>query len=52
VTPDSPPAALDDSSVGAFLRDVGAGRIDAVRAAIAASPALANAVGPHPFWGG
>jgi len=52
VTPDSPPAALDDSSVGAFFRDVGAGRVDAVRTAIAASPALANAVGPHPFWGG
>ena len=50
--PDPPPAALDDPSVAAFFHDVGTGRIDAVRAAIAVSPALANAVGPHPFWGG
>jgi ankyrin repeat protein len=35
-----------------FLRHVGTGRIDDVRRTLAATPALVNAVGPHPFWGG
>jgi ankyrin repeat protein len=35
-----------------FLRLVGTGRLDAVKNALAGSAALANAVGPHPFWGG
>lgn len=35
-----------------FLEHVGNGEIDAVRAMLAATPALVNAVGPHPFWGG
>ena len=43
---------LDDEEVAAFLRHVGAGRIDAIKAALAKSPALVNAVGPHPYWGG
>lgn len=35
-----------------FLRAVGDGEADKVHAALAATPALANAVGPHPYWGG
>ena len=35
-----------------FLRHVGTGRLDDVRRMLAATPALVNAVGPHPFWGG
>lgn len=35
-----------------FLLLVGEGKLDEVRAAIAAEPALVNARGPHPFWGG
>jgi ankyrin repeat protein len=38
--------------VAAFLRHVGAGHVDAIKAALAVSPALVNAVGPHPYWGG
>lgn len=41
-----------EEEVAAFLLDVGDGAIDRVRAALAAKPALANAVGPHPYWGG
>src|SRR5690606_17431596 len=44
------PASED--AVAAFLRDVGTGQIDKVRAAIAAAAEIVNAVGPHPFWGG
>jgi ankyrin repeat protein len=43
---------LADDEVAAFLRHVGAGRIEAIDAAIEKSPAIVNAVGPHPFWGG
>ena len=35
-----------------FLRHVGTGRLDDVRRTLAATPALVNAAGPHPFWGG
>jgi ankyrin repeat protein len=45
-------AAPDEAAVAAFLRAVGDGEIDTVRAALAAAPALANAIGPHPYWGG
>ena len=38
--------------VAAFLQQVGAGRIDNIKAMLAAAPTLVNAVGPHPFWGG
>ena len=43
---------LSDEDVATFLRDVGAGRMEAIKAALAASPQLVNAVGPHPYWGG
>jgi ankyrin repeat protein len=45
-------SAPDEKVVAAFLLAVGEGKADAVRAALAAEPALANAVGPHPYWGG
>ena len=35
-----------------FLHHVGTGRIDDIRRMLAGTPALVNAVGPHPFWGG
>ena len=38
--------------VAALLRLVGAGRVDETRALLLQAPALVNAVGPHPFWGG
>jgi len=41
-----------DEEVAAFLRHVGGGRIAAIEAALAKSPAIVNAVGPHPYWGG
>jgi ankyrin repeat protein len=41
-----------EEAVAAFLRAVGKGDAEAVRAALAAEPGLADAVGPHPFWGG
>lgn len=40
------------SDPAAFLRAVGDGEIDNVRAMLAADPALVHAVGPHPYWGG
>lgn len=40
------------SDAAAFLRAVGDGEIDNVRALLAADPALVHAVGPHPYWGG
>lgn len=43
---------LSDEDIAAFLRDVGAGRIGAIEVSLAASPAIVNAVGPHPYWGG
>jgi ankyrin repeat protein len=42
----------DDDAVAGFLRAVGTGQIDTVRDLLRATPALTNAVGPHPFWGG
>ena len=41
-----------DSTVGRLLQLVGAGRLDEVRLVLDSAPALVNAVGPHPFWGG
>lgn len=41
-----------DEIAGPFLRAVGDGETEKVRIALAALPALANAVGPHPYWGG
>lgn len=43
---------LAEEAVASFLRAVGHGETGTVRAALAAAPALANAVGPHPYWGG
>lgn len=40
------------SNAAAFLRAVGDGDIWAVRDMLRGDPALANAVGPHPYWGG
>lgn len=47
-----PGARTADPTIGIFLQHVGKGRLDDVRAMLAASPRLVNAVGPHPFWGG
>jgi len=49
-TSSGPPES--DGTVADFLKRVGTGRIDEVRAMLAAAPRLVNAVGPHPFWGG
>jgi hypothetical protein len=49
---ESPKMPGSDPIVGAFLRAVGDGEIEKVRAALDAAPQLANAVGPHPYWGG
>ena len=43
---------VTDELAREFLRHVGTGRLDDVRRMLAATPALVNAVGPHPFWGG
>ena len=40
------------TAVGRFLRDVGNGDLEAVRAQLDADPSLINMTGPHPFWGG
>jgi len=45
-------STISDESLGAFLRAVGAGEIDKVRATLAAAPHLVNAIAPHPYWGG
>jgi ankyrin repeat protein len=47
---ESPP--LDEATVAAFLRAVGNGDLQAVRAALSSAPDIVNALGPHPFWGG
>lgn len=47
-----PAQTLNDEDVAAFLRHVGAGRMDAIEVALAAAPAIVNAVGPHPYWSG
>ena len=41
-----------EAEAAAFLRAVGEGDAAKVRAALAVRPDLANAIGPHPFWGG
>lgn len=45
-------AKPSDETVARFLRQVRDGDIDEVRAALKAEPALVNAIGPHPYWGG
>jgi ankyrin repeat protein len=49
---DSRELSTAEAIVAAFLRRVGEGRLDDVRAMLEAAPQLVNAVGPHPFWGG
>lgn len=44
--------ASSDQIIATFLQRVGTGAIDDVRALLLAVPALVNAIGPHPFWGG
>jgi hypothetical protein len=41
-----------DAEVAAFLRRVGDGRIEDVRALLAANPRIIDAIGPHPYWSG
>lgn len=43
---------MSEADAAAFLRAVGDGDTDTVRAMLAADPALVHAVGPHPYWGG
>ncbi|HYD11371.1 MAG TPA: ankyrin repeat domain-containing protein [Allosphingosinicella sp.] len=43
---------MSETGTAAFLRAVGDGDIERVRDLLAADPGLANAVGPHPYWGG
>lgn len=47
---EGPPATEQEAA--AFLLAVGDGETERVRAGLAAKPALVNAIGPHPFWGG
>lgn len=44
--------AAGDAEVATFLRRVGDGLIDDVRALLAANPQFVHAIGPHPYWGG
>lgn len=44
--------ASSEQIIATFLQRVSAGVIDDVRALLLAVPALVNAVGPHPIWGG
>src|SRR5262249_20720096 len=46
-----PPAPLPEELVAAFLRHVGRNERDRVSAMLRESPALVDAVGPHPVWG-
>ena len=47
-----PAEPLPEPVVAAFLRAVGDGETEEVRTALAGAPALVNAIGPHPYWGG
>lgn len=44
--------ASSEQIIATFLQRVATGATDDVRALLLAVPALVNAVGPHPFWGG
>lgn len=44
--------ASSEQIIATFLQRVGGGHADDVRALLLAVPALVNAVGPHPHWGG
>lgn len=43
---------VDEAAIADFLRAAGIGDLPGVRAVLADRPAMVNAVGPHPFWGG
>lgn len=47
-----PAVPLPEELVAGFLARVGAGDAELVAAALRQWPALVNAVGPHPYWGG
>lgn len=47
-----PAVPLPEELVAGFLARVGAGEAELVAAALRQWPALVNAVGPHPYWGG
>jgi ankyrin repeat protein len=47
-----PPSPARDLDIQRFFRLVGSGSRDDVRARLDADPGLAEAIGPHPFWGG
>lgn len=51
-TIDKPTPAHTPEEVAAFFRAVSAGQIERVREQLATGPAIVNAIGPHPFWGG
>jgi hypothetical protein len=44
--------ASSEKIIATFLQRVSTGALDDVRALLLAVPALVNAVGPHPLWGG
>jgi len=48
----SGPRSRDDRRMRRLLADVAEGRTAAVTAALDADPALIDAEGPHPYWGG
>jgi ankyrin repeat protein len=50
--PDAEGAAERDRARQAFLRLVATAPADVIRAVIDADPAVVDATGPHPFWGG
>ncbi|HEY4215186.1 MAG TPA: ankyrin repeat domain-containing protein [Steroidobacteraceae bacterium] len=43
---------VSDEEAAAFLKAVGSGQIDIVRAALQMAPRLASVIGPHPYWDG
>jgi len=44
--------SVSESDAADFLRAVGSGQIDLVRALLNAAPQRVNAIGPHPYWSG
>src|SRR6478735_2698852 len=47
-----PEPVTADDLIAALLKLVGDGRVNETRTLLQQAPALVNAVGPHPFWGG
>jgi ankyrin repeat protein len=46
------PSPPDDVQASVFLRAAAIGDLAVLRAMLATTPTLVDAVGPHPFWGG